>query len=178
MIGNSPIIFTFSEFVLYQPQKEKKMDKITRDSYKYGIRKFFHTMYEKSMEAYETLSEDEKSELYDDIYNIVSGISFYSDKENHVHIQNDTGSYDKKTDVTFDFKDLWLTVLINQDAIAFNCTIYISYSNENYSFYEVLSELPYIFGDFLLEHSDVSLLPRDIDNGDIQIDFSVSKKWF
>lgn len=155
------------------------MDKITRDSYKYGIRKFFHTMYEKSMEAYETLSEDEKSELYGDIYNIVSGISFYSDKENHVHIQNNTCSYDKKTDVTFDFKDLWLTVLINQDVIVFYSNIYISKSDEEYRFYTAFSdELPSIFGDFLLEHSDVYLLPRDTAEGEIVIDFLVSKKWF
>ena len=178
MIGNSPIIFTFSEFVLYQPQKEKKMDKITRDSYKYGIRKFLHTMYEKSMEAYDTLSEDEKSELYDDIYDIVSGISFYSDTENHVHISNDIESYDKKTDVTFDFKGLELTVRINQDAIDFCCSIYISRLDEKYSFYEAFSYLPNIFVDFLVEHYDVSLLPGNIDKGYICISFSVSKKWF
>lgn len=155
------------------------MDKITRDSYKYGIRKFFHTMYEKSMEAYETLSEDEKSELYDDdIYDIVSGISFYSDTENHVHISNDIESYDKKTDVTFDFKSFELTVRINQDAIDFCCAIYISRLDEEYSFYEVVSELPSIFVDFLLEHYDVSLLPGDRDTGYICISFSVSKKWF
>lgn len=151
------------------------MDIITQDAQKYGIRKFFHTMYEKSMEAYKTLSEAEKSKLYDDGFDsgsgisIISGISFYSDSKNHVHIQDAQGYYDLKTDVNFDFMGIWLTVTISKDFIGFWCSDYRSKSNPRYSFYfDVFSELKDLFGDFL---------KNDPDTGD-DIYFTVSKNWF